>query len=390
MIIPKLALRNLLGAGIRTWLNVVVLSFSFVAIIWTQGYIEGMNQQMAQSKIQSEYAGGQYWQEMYDPFDPLSLLDAHAPVPDAIREMVEQGEAAPVLVIQASIYPDGRMRSILLKGIPPEQDVIALPSRFLQREGDSVPALIGGRMAKSVGLEIGDTFIVQWRDAGGTFDAVDVEIVQIMTTSVQSIDSGQVWIPLDRLRDMAEMKGEASYIVVAQDREDLPEAAGWEFKDLEFLLADVRAIIQSKSVGSSIMYIVLLLLAMLAIFDTQVLSIFRRKKEMGTLMALGFTRLRIIQLFTMEGALNGVLAALVAALYGIPLLGYAARKGWAMPQGVDSFGLAIGEKLFPVFGVGLVIGTTLLVLMVTTIVSYIPTRRIAKLKPTEALRGSST
>lgn len=390
MIIPKLALRNLLGAGIRTWLNVVVLSFSFVAIIWTQGYLEGMNQQMAQAKIQSEYAGGQYWQELYDPFDPLSLLDAHAPVPDVLQKLVDQGRAAPILVIQASIYPEGRMRSILLKGIPPEQDIIGLPSRFLESEEDIVPVLIGARMAKAIGFEVGDSFIVQWRDADGTFDAVDAEIVQIMTTSVPSIDSGQMWIPLEKLRTMAEMEGEASLIVVARDSELLPEAAGWEFKDLGFLLADIRAIIKSKSLGSSIMYVILLLLAMLAIFDTQVLSIFRRKKEMGTLMALGFTRLRVIRLFTFEGALNGILAALVGSLYGIPLLGYAAKEGWAMPEATDTFGLAIGEKLFPVFGAGLVIGTTVLVLLVTTIVSYLPTRRIAKLKPTEALRGSST
>jgi ABC-type lipoprotein release transport system permease subunit len=126
---------------------------------------------------------------------------------------------------------------------------------------------------------------------------------------------------------------------------------------------------------------------MLAIFTTQVLSIFRRKKEMGTLMALGFTRGRVIWLFTLEGALHGILAAIVAALYGIPFLTWYARRGYALPEGMDSYGLAIGEKLFPTYSAGLVAGTTLLVLMITTIVSFLPTRRIAKLKPTEALRG---
>jgi len=48
------------------------------------------------------------------------------------------------------------------------------------------------------------------------------------------------------------------------------------------------------------------------------------------------------------------------------------------------------ERLFPVFTIGLVAGTTLLVLTVTTIVSFMPVRRIAKLKPTDALRGKFT
>ena len=148
--------------------------------------------------------------------------------------------------------------------------------------------------------------------------------------------------------------------------------------------------VQSKSIGASILYTILILLAMLAIFDTQVLSIFRRRKEMGTLMALGLTRFKLIQLFTLEGALHGVLAAIVAAVYGIPLLTIFAKKGWAMPDVTDSYGFAIGEKLFPSYSIGLVVGTTLLVLIVTTIVSFLPTRKIARLKPTDALRGKMT
>jgi ABC-type lipoprotein release transport system permease subunit len=108
---------------------------------------------------------------------------------------------------------------------------------------------------------------------------------------------------------------------------------------------------------------------------------------MGTLMALGFTRGQVIRLFTLEGALHGVLAALLAALYGIPFLTWFARSGWAMPQGMDSYGFAIGEKIFPIYSIGLVAATTLIVLVITTIVSYLPTRKIARLKPTDALRG---
>ena len=109
---------------------------------------------------------------------------------------------------------------------------------------------------------------------------------------------------------------------------------------------------------------------------------------MGTLMALGMTRSKIIQLFTLEGAMHAVLAAFVAAVYGIPLLMYVASTGYGLPEATDSFGMAIGNRIFPTYSAGLIIGTTLLVLVVTTIVSYLPTRRIAKLKPTDALRGN--
>jgi ABC-type lipoprotein release transport system permease subunit len=135
------------------------------------------------------------------------------------------------------------------------------------------------------------------------------------------------------------------------------------------------------------MYGILMLLAMLAIFDTQVLSIFRRQREIGTYVALGYTRRQVVGLFTVEGAMNAVLAALLAAAYGLPFLLWQAKAGWTMPIDTSEFGMAIAQTLYPVYSVGLVTGTTLLVLIVTTIVSYWPSRRIAKMNPTDALRG---
>ncbi len=387
MIIPKLALRNLLGAGLRTWLNVVVLSFAFVVIIWTQGLYQGMNDQAERASVDAILGGGQYWQENYDPLDVLSLEDAHAVIPEELRIMITDGRATAILVIQGTLYPEGRIQPVVIKGIDPDQALLSLPSRFLKSDEDSLPALIGARMARNTGLEVGDTVTLRWRDANGTFDARDVDIVQVMKTTVPSIDQGQVWIPLDKLRTLAGMEDEASLVVVAPGTLERPKISGWVFRDLDFLLSDVKQLVRMKSAGATILYVVLIMLAMLAIFDTQVLSIFRRRKEMGTLMALGFTRGRVIRLFTLEGALHGVLAAVVASLYGIPFLIWFARHGWALPQAMDSYGFAIGEKLFPVYSVGLVIGTTALVLVITTIVSFLPTRRIAKLKPTEALRG---
>jgi ABC-type lipoprotein release transport system permease subunit len=245
-------------------------------------------------------------------------------------------------------------------------------------------------MAKNTGLGIGDTVTVRWRDAQGTFDARDAKIVQIMKTTVPTVDQAQFWVPLEKMQSLTRMEDEASLVILAQGTEESPHASGWVHKDMDFLLKEIDMMVQSKQIGGSIIYIILLALAMLAIFNTQVLSIFRRRKEMGTLMSLGMTRGKIIQLFTLEGAMHSVFAAVVAAIYGIPLLLWSAKKGWAMPESVDDFGMALGEALFPVYGTGLVVGTTILILVVTTIVSFLPTRKIAKLKPTDALRGKMT
>ena len=387
MLILQLALRNLLGAGIRTWLNVVALSFSFVVIVFLQGMYDGMNEQATQASVAALYGGGQYWQARYDPYDPLTLPDAHARVPPALDSLAAHGQAAPILVRQASIYPGGRFRGVLLRGIAPAQQILDIPTAALAGGGGSIPAVIGARMAKSTELKPGDVVTVQWRDVHGTFDAADVKIAAVMHTTVQEIDVDQIWVPLEALRRLTAMPDEASLVVLAPGAPAPGPVALWSWKDQAWLLRDIRELARLKSIDASVFYAFLLFLAMLAIFDTQVLSIFRRRREIGTLMALGMTRTRVIELFTIEGAFHGVLAAVVAAAYGLPLLAWVAKTGYGMPQGTDSFGLAVGERIFPAYSAALVVGTTLLVLLVTTIVSWLPSRRIAKLKPTDALRG---
>ncbi len=387
MLLIKLAVRNILGAGLRTWLNVAALSFSYVAIIFLQGVYTGMNDQVERATIDAVYGGGQFWQKNYDPYDPLTINDAHGVIPAPIQQEIANGNAAPILIRQAAIYPNGRFRTVLLKGIDQKQSVVTIPSALLQDTVGKIPAIIGGRMAKSIGAKKGDVLAVQWRDSHGTFDARDVEIVEIMQTTVQEIDNNQIWIPIHLLQRFTSLPDNATIIIVKSGIQIPQNISDWNFKDLNFLLKEIHQMVKQKRIGGSIFYIVLLLLALLAIFDTQVLSIFKRRKEMGTLMALGMTRRMLIALFTVEGAFHGILAALAAAVYGIPLLAYVAEAGWKLPQATDSVGFAIGEKLFPVFSIGLITGTILLVLLVTTIVSFLPTKKIAKLKPTDALRG---
>ena len=387
MIILKLAFRNIIRAGLRTWLNAIALSFSFVTIIYLQGLYNGMNAQVEKATIDAQYAGGQYWQKDYDPYDPLTLDNAHGAIPPDLSTLIGEKKAVPVLIRPATIYPNGRFQNTLLKGIQPEQEIVSLPTSVLKTEESSIPALIGSRMAKSTGLKKGDYVTVRWRDVNGTFDANELKIVEIMKTDVSDIDNGQLWIPIKRMQEMMAMPDEATIVILERGSQFNAKVENWNHKDLYFLMKDLRALFLSKSIGGSIFYIVLLLLAMLALFDTQILSIFRRRKEMGTLMALGMTRSDIIHLFTLEGAMHAVLAAIVAAIYGLPLLIWVATIGYGLPEASDSFGYALGNRIFPVFSAGLILGTTILVLIVTTIVSYLPTRKIAKLEPTDALRG---
>ena len=387
MLLFKLALRNIRSAGLRTWLNVAVLALTFLVMVGFEGLYSGMLAQSSRATIEDEIGGGQFWQENYDPYDPLTLDESSAPVPPELAELIDDEKAAAVLILPASIYPSGRMQSALLRGIDPAQKVLAIPTDQLAGRTEDLPVLIGKKMARNKNLAVGDSLTIRWRDASGTFDARDGTVVAIMDTQVQTIDNGNLWVPLETLRKMAVLDNEATLVVLGAEVSPPKSPQSWIFRDQDWLLRDLTAVMETKSFSSLVLYAILLFLAMLAIFDTQVLSIFRRRKEIGTLIALGMTRLQVIRLFTLEGMLHGVLAVALALVVGFPLLSFIAERGIHIPALVEGYGMAIADRLFPVYSLGLVFTMGLIVMIIVTIVSWLPTRTIARLKPTEALQG---
>ena len=388
MLALKLAYRNLIGGKLRTVLNVLVLSFAYVVIIWQKGLINGWAVQAERDTQNWEIGGGQYWHEQYDPYDPFTIEDSHAPIPELAQAAINKGTLTPILISQASIYPDGRIQSVFIKGVYPDQTVIELPTSYLNIDIDEIPAIVGANMAKNNKLSIGDYVAVRWRDVNGTFDAAEAKIVHIFKVDVPTVDGGILWIPIERHREMVQLPNETTIFVTGKNAGSIGTIAGFTFKNNDFLLQDFRDMIKMKNVGGYIMFAFLMSLALVAIFDTQVLSIFRRQKEIGTHVALGMTQGQVIKLFTIEGAMHAVLAAILGAIYGIPLLAWQAKTGYAMPiDSTEEFGMAIAERIYPVYSIGLIIATVSIVFIVTTIVSYLPTRRISKLKPTDAIRG---
>lgn len=383
----KLAYRNLIGAGLRTWLNVIVLSFSFVVIIWLKGIMSGWDYQAKTDMTNWEIGGGQYWQENYDPLDPFTLLDSHAPIPAELQPEINAGAVLPMLIVQGTIFPEGRMQAVNIKGIPSDQKISKIPTQKLDTATDAIPAVIGAMMARNSRLKTGDLLTLRWRDANSTFDAADIVIVDIFSSNVPAAELSQVYITLDKLQEMMLLPGEATTLTFGESKENRSEISGWTLKTKTMLTKQVDEMIKTKSAGQTILFAILLLLAMLAIFDTQVLSIFRRQKEIGTYIALGYTRGQVVGLFTVEGTMHAVLAAIVSMIYGMPFLLWQAKVGWTMPVDASEFGMAMAQTLYPVYSIGLVASTVIVVTLTTAVVSYLPSRKIAKMNPTEALRG---
>ncbi|HLW07087.1 MAG TPA: FtsX-like permease family protein, partial [Marinilabiliaceae bacterium] len=369
------------GAGLRTWLNAGVLSFAFIVIIFYNGLIDGWNEQAKIDAIHWDYGYGHLLNENYDPYDPFSIQDGYGELAE-----FNQNNLTPILIRQGNIYPSGRMISINIKGIDANQETLYLPTHLLNESSAAIPIIIGGRMSESAKVNRGDELLLRWRDKNGTYDAATVTVAGIFETTVPFVDGGQIWMSIEKLREMTLLENKTTYFV-ANEQYRHTEIAGWTFENQEYLLREQTKLINAKKAGGSILYVVLMMLGLLAIFDTQVLSIFRRQKEIGTYIALGMTRWQVVRMFTVEGAMYSVFATIIGAIYGIPILWYLSVKGIGFGMSGSEFGIVMAERMYPIYGIGLIVGTIVVVILSATIVSFLPARKIARMDPVEALKG---
>lgn len=387
MLLIKSAFKNIIGNGKRTWLNVAVLSFTFVLILAFNGIIDGWLDESRRNTKAWETGDGQLWHPEYDKYDIFTLQDAHGVVPSSLNPYIEEQTLTPILVTQGVAYPQGRMQNVLLKGIDPNQQVLAIPTQKLLNNGNDITAIIGTRMAKAVRLGVGDKIMVRWRDSNGAFDAQEILIVDIFDNKVPSTDAGQIWLNLSKLQEITSMSNEATYLVKSKACPIQKDVDEWHYKNLKFLLADIDAMEQASRVESVIIFIILIAIALLAVFDTQTLSIFRRQKEIGTYVALGMTPRKVVRLFTYEGTSYSILAIVAGVIWGSPFLIWLAKKGMKMPDMVEDMGIAIGDVIYATYKPSSVLISIIILVVLSALISYLPARKIAKQNVVDALKG---
>jgi len=383
----KAAFKNIIGAGKRTWLNVMALSLTFVLMTGYNGIEDGWKEKAWRDSKAWETGAAHLWHPHYDRYDIFTLSDAHGPIPQSLQPYINNKALTPILVTQGVIYPQGRMLNVLLQGIDPEQTILKIPSSELLNNDNELVAIIGTRMAESSRLHEGDRVMLRWRDHKGSFDACEVSIAKVFHTTVPNVDNGQFWIDINQLQKMTGMYEEATYLVASDQFPYKSDVDGWLYKGLKFLLADFEMVLRAGRIESFIIFGVLLAIALLAVFDTQTLAIFRRQKEIGTYVALGMTPTKVSLLFTLEGTCFSILAIMVSIVWGTPAMAIFAKTGYKMPEIVGDIGMAIGNVMYPAFKTSSILISAGVIVSLSAVISYLPARKIAKQNVVEALKG---
>ena len=381
-----IANKNFCRQGLRAFLNVLVTALSIIALIFMLSLLNGFQAQATRNLVSTDVGGGHYRVPGFDILTPTKWEDLTLPVPEVLGGLLPRDKAE-VLVQQGQLYPNRRLFPVQLRGIAMEQSLLNLPlaglKSFEDQPGEVIPAVVGVKMARKAHLKKGDTVVLKWRDKGGAVDARDILIVDVGDIVNPRIDDSVVWLRLDHLRSMTDRGGEVSWGAV---REYLVQGQGFEFHTIEMLMADLLALLRQDRINSKILWGILMALVCTSVFNTQILNIFKRQKEIGTLMALGMEPQRIVKIFTLEGIIAALWALVLAVILGVPFFIWFQGVGFDVTH-LSEASFPIRETIYPDYQVREILASVLIVLALIIVSAWMPVKKITRLDPTLALRG---
>ena len=381
-----IANKNFYRQGLRAFLNVLVTALSIIALIFMLSLLNGFQAQATQNLVSTDVGGGHYRPPGFDILTPTEWEDYTMPVPDVLNGLSAKDKAE-VLVQQGQLYPNRRLYPVQLRGIAMDQSLLNLPlaglKSFEDKPGEVIPAVVGVKMARKAHLEKGDTVVLKWRDKGGAVDARDVLIVDVGDIVNPRIDDGVVWLRLDHLRSMTDREGEVSWVAV---REYLGQVQGFEFQGIEMLMSDLLAMLRQDRINSKILWGILMVLVCTSVFNTQILNIFKRQKEIGTLMALGMEPQWIVRIFTLEGVIAALWALGLAVVLGVPFFIWFQGVGFDVTH-LSEASFPVRETVYPDYQPREILVSVFIVMSLIIVSAWVPVKKITRLDPTLALRG---
>ncbi len=298
---------------------------------------------------------------------------------------------------------EARRRWACLGGDPEKErelfglDGAILPGgAYLERPGD---AILGWKLAKDLGLGVGDTLKVVAEKADYGIGFKKFRIAGLFKTNIESFDSAGFQVHIDDARALLGLGDGASRILVMlKDYTKADEAApiiasalsdnsGLSVKSWT-AISDMASMIAMSEGIFLVMELFIALLGAFIIANIMMMVVLERRREIGILMSMGMEKPRLLGLFLCEGTLLGTIGSVAGALAGTFL------TLWLSKAGVDMTGLSAGTDfqmdsvVYPSAHPLRILAFVAMGALVSAVVAYLPSRSAARMDPIEAIRSA--
>lgn len=398
----RMALRNVLRQRRRSTIALGAISFGVIAMMLSAGYIEWVfwaNREQAAVHQFGHIQVSQPGFQAQGKADPMAfLMPETSQIPQVIGAMPGIRSVFPRIEFNGLIAHGDDTLAFVGLGVDPDKDPAVIHLDITAGQAidarDRMGILLGFGLAANLGVKPGDRVVLLASTPKGGINAVEVYVRGLAATNLKAYDDVMLRVHIDIARELLRTPGRNHLWVATLERTELtdavvrrlkthPDLAGYDITPWHQLADFYNKTVALFSRQMGVVKLIIAIIIILSISNTMSMSVMERTREIGTAMALGFRRRRILSLFLSEGVILGAIGGSIGVALGYLLAQLISAIGIPMPPAPGmSRGFVAGIVITP----GILVDALALAIGSTLIASLYPSWRASRLVIVDALR----
>lgn len=401
----KLAGRNILRNKKRSFLTILLITLSLVVLIFTDGFLIGMSQNMIQSATRLFSGDAQiHHPQFLESYDAEYRFHRSGLVENLFKEPMVSAATERTLSV-SMVSSSANVASVQTIGINPDTEKnvskilhSVISGQYLTGK-KATEIMIGHLLAEKLEVQLNDRIVLSIP----RLDQSDISqelfrVSGIFKFNSKQMDEGLVFIPLER---SLQLMGEQHAIQeiafnffdpMQAQNEDLELwrkysnstqiAQGWTQ-----LMPSLSSYLGMIDYSLFIVGVILFIIAALGVINSMFMSIYERIWEFGVIKAVGTTPVQIFWLIMAEGMLLAIISAISGVILGL-LANYLVSINGLDYSQMEFSGVTIVEPVRIIIRPMQFIQLPIWVVSLTLLACIYPAVFAARLIPSKALHKS--
>lgn len=295
-------------------------------------------------------------------------------------------------------------RAAYILGVDPQKESkVGNPAHYLVKgkywnSGDAQDAIMGENLARQLDLSVGDTLVLIGQGYHGQSAAGKFVVGGIVHLPDPTMNRSLIYLPLKAAQFFFAMPKRVTALAVVTNH---PQEGSTVAKNLrkklsskyevmtwEQLMPDMHQMIQADDNGGIIFLFILYLIIGFGILGTILMMTAERRKELGIMLSVGMSRLKLGGLLLTEGIMIAMIGTLAGLAVSLPILGYFFLHPIPITGSMANIYIEFGiEPLLPFsLAPSIFYNQALTVLVLAILFSFYPVWYTHRLDPGKALR----
>jgi len=260
------------------------------------------------------------------------------------------------------------------------------------------PILLGERLAERLNVGVGNRVVLSFQDLDNHITSGSFNITGLFRTASNPYDERHVFVRAEDLNALLTDQTIWHEIAIILHDESMSNALAAdlnrEFDDIAAetwyeLSPELRYITDMGGAMTFYIMVVIMLALAFGILNTMLMAIFERKRELGMLMAVGMSKIRIFLMIMLESVILTLTGAVVGLAVAHISVNYLSRKGLDMTSvgGESMAEFGYDAVVYPIANTGDYVTTMLLVAFTAILAAVYPAIKALRLNPMDVIKG---